>query len=319
MNVKNKRLQKKAFEIRKGINSYTGQTIEEQRVIIEEALKGFSSGKVEKVDLGDENEQYVVHFPNGFSISIINTSTSYGVEAALLKNSDVVYDDGEFTDVRGYLSTEELKGLIEYVKGLHENHESGEDYGLFKKEEISEDIEELIQDSIDSYKTKKKRKENLENLIMDAYSKGDKERAKELQKEYNELKEIVSKNKRLMKKAEEVVRIKPQLKDKINDELSKYNTKDVDSYFNEIPLDEIFNVLKEYNIIVVQEDGTEWEGMLTGTNEKTTFKLMLEENGERKEIDNAILSLSWYKFEDRVDEENGKYNKGRYEIVVYLA
>jgi hypothetical protein len=94
--------------------------------------------------------------------------------------------------------------------------------------------------------------------------------------------------KRLIKKASGSVKIKQTLKDKVNSDLMRYNTSGVDSYFEKIPLEPIFEVLEKHNIVAVQEDGTNWEGFLTGRDEKVRFDLVLEENGERKPIENAI-------------------------------
>ena len=38
----------------------------------------------------------------------------------------------------------------------------------------------------------------------------------------------------------------------------------VNKYFDRIPLDEIFQVLQNEGIVVLQEDGMEWDGMLCG-------------------------------------------------------
>ena len=115
--------------------------------------------------------------------------------------------------------------------------------------------------------------------------------------------------KRLIRKANNGVKIKQSLKDKVNRGLDQYNTKGADSYFEEIPLEPIFDVLGEYGLVAVQEDGTDWDGFLLGRNEKVTFDLVLVEDGERKAVENSVLSLSWYKFDET----------GRYEVVVYLT
>jgi hypothetical protein len=72
------------------------------------------------------------------------------------------------------------------------------------------------------------------------------------------------------------------------------------TYSNEIPLDDIFQIVKENGGLVVQEDGTPWSGILCG--EKGNCNLKVEG------FKNVGLSISWYKM-----------SKGRYEIVSYVS
>lgn len=82
------------------------------------------------------------------------------------------------------------------------------------------------------------------------------------------------------------------------------------TYFNEIPLKEIFNVLKSESVEVVDEDGTAWQGFLTGASGNTQFDLAIydSESETLKPVKNAVLVMSWYKM-----------SSGRYEINCYLS
>jgi hypothetical protein len=103
------------------------------------------------------------------------------------------------------------------------------------------------------------------------------------------------------------VRLSPSSKKFVNKRLHElFGVK----YFEKIPLDEIFGFLKSEDIIVVQEDGTPWEGFLTGAEGRTTFELALYDTQADtfSPIGNAVLWMSWYKM-----------SSGRYEIVAYLS
>ena len=85
------------------------------------------------------------------------------------------------------------------------------------------------------------------------------------------------------------------------------------SYFNKIPIKEIIDILDHFGIKVLQEDNTEFEGMLVGNNSHTTFPIAYAENVNYETesyipIENSMLYLSWYKM-----------NTGRYDCVMYLS
>ncbi len=98
------------------------------------------------------------------------------------------------------------------------------------------------------------------------------------------------------------------VKRRINQQLHKIGT----DYYKAIPLNMIFNILKSYNIIVLQEDNTEWSGMLVGNNEQVYFDLGNAQTKNEKNqyipYTNAMLALSYYKM-----------SSGRYEIVSYIT
>lgn len=77
----------------------------------------------------------------------------------------------------------------------------------------------------------------------------------------------------------------------------------IPTFVEEIPIDNMFNVIKEHDGLPVQEDGTEWSGILCGAEGQTKIQIThpLFSKG-------FFLHLSWYKMQS-----------GRYEIVVYVS
>ena len=76
------------------------------------------------------------------------------------------------------------------------------------------------------------------------------------------------------------------------------------TFFDSIPLKDLFDALKEHGMIVIQEDGTPWSGLLCGEIGDANFDLQM--NGEP--INNAVLCIQWYKMAS-----------GRYEVCGYLS
>jgi len=113
------------------------------------------------------------------------------------------------------------------------------------------------------------------------------------------------------------VTLKTPIKKKINKELINLTTpKNKTQYFRAIPLQDIWDILKKYNIVVLQEDGTKWDGFLTGRSAQTYFDIASidsEVEGYSKyrihvPYTNAQLALSWYKM-----------SSGNYEITTYVT
>jgi hypothetical protein len=71
-------------------------------------------------------------------------------------------------------------------------------------------------------------------------------------------------------------------------------------YYSQIPLDKIFELIKENGGLPVQEDGTEWSGFLCGHSSFTDIQV----KGVKKM---KYLRLAWYKMQS-----------GRYEITAYV-
>jgi len=90
------------------------------------------------------------------------------------------------------------------------------------------------------------------------------------------------------------------------------------TYFKSIPLDEISDILKKHNIILLQEDDTEWSGWLLGGVNKTEqvyFDLgwidsAYDMHGLKayQKITNSLLALSYYKMQS-----------GKYEVLARLT
>lgn len=106
-------------------------------------------------------------------------------------------------------------------------------------------------------------------------------------------------------------------KKKINKQLTnltspKFKTR----YFDSIPLEEIEKILEKFGIVILQEDMTEWNGILTGRDGQAYFDVGSKKSGYRGDFGyiqyipyiDTQLALSWHKMES-----------GRYEIVTYLT
>ena len=76
-------------------------------------------------------------------------------------------------------------------------------------------------------------------------------------------------------------------------------------YHDAIPLSEIFGILKDFGLIVIQEDGTPWAGLLCGNEECVNFDLKTTDD---QYVENACLAMSWYRMPS-----------GRYEVNCYVA
>lgn len=103
------------------------------------------------------------------------------------------------------------------------------------------------------------------------------------------------------------------IKNKMNKQISMLMKK---TYFGKIPLQDLFNILEDYGIVPIQEDGTYWSGMLVGgvkNTEQVYFDLAWADSkdGERytEEIPNANLVVSYYKMPQ----------SGRYEVISYIS
>lgn len=83
------------------------------------------------------------------------------------------------------------------------------------------------------------------------------------------------------------------------------------TYFKSIPLTDIFGILKSFGVEAVQEDGTPWEGFLTGRDGRATIDLALydQESDSFKLVKGSALILTWHKMEV----------SGNWEIVAYIS
>jgi hypothetical protein len=110
----------------------------------------------------------------------------------------------------------------------------------------------------------------------------------------------------------EIQHLNAPIKKKINKDIREVTKP---TYFDEIPLDELFAVLDKYGIVPVMEDNTYWSGFLLGEDSNTIFNLADKMSSETRDditfytpYENAGLWLSWHMMEN-----------GRYEIVSYVS
>lgn len=82
------------------------------------------------------------------------------------------------------------------------------------------------------------------------------------------------------------------------------------NYYHEIPISELIDGLKKVGVVVLQEDGTQWAGMLLGSDSHTLFTLgdankatETEYGTVYEEFVNAGLALQWYRCESRFDRK----------------
>jgi len=99
------------------------------------------------------------------------------------------------------------------------------------------------------------------------------------------------------------------IKRKVNKDLTKFT---FNKYFDAIPIKNIKDILKKYRIVLLQEDRTEWDGFLTGSDGNGNFEIGSIDSsmgGEVFEVyRNCFLNLMWHKMQS-----------GRYEITVYVG
>lgn len=82
-------------------------------------------------------------------------------------------------------------------------------------------------------------------------------------------------------------------------------------FHNSIPLDKVSEFLSEFDLILLQEDNTEWSGLLCGREANTVFTLgQKSSKDERGMYKPARDSLYFYWY---------KHTTGRYEINMYLC
>lgn len=91
-----------------------------------------------------------------------------------------------------------------------------------------------------------------------------------------------------------------------------------ESYYSEIPLDDIDDNLRQRGFLLLQEDDTPWSGMLLGREGSALIPIgrlnqTKDVGGETgyQPIENAAISLSWYKDDKRRDS--------KYDVVAYLS
>ena len=126
---------------------------------------------------------------------------------------------------------------------------------------------------------------------------------------------IITKIDRLLIEVVKRVTLNASVKKKINKDIRNLTTpKNKTRYFDAIPLQDIFNILSKYGVVVLQEDNTPWDGFLTGKSATVDFTIAPtdSEYGDTLKTytpyTNASLRLQWYKMQS-----------GRYEITTYIG
>lgn len=103
-----------------------------------------------------------------------------------------------------------------------------------------------------------------------------------------------------------------QVRKKINTAIRKVLSP---TYFKKIPLQPLFDILEQFNLVPLQEDQTYWDGFLTGgvkQTEQVHFNLGVKDKIDSDKrypvIQNANLNLSYFKMQS-----------GKYEIIAYVG
>lgn len=106
--------------------------------------------------------------------------------------------------------------------------------------------------------------------------------------------------------------LSPSIRSKVNDSL---NSKKLGTYFASIPMKKIQDTLKKHGLLMVQSDGTEWEGFISagkGYNKEMIDIAFLDSKdaeGVYSIINNSALVLAWEKMD---------FN-GKIEVTCYLS
>lgn len=111
-----------------------------------------------------------------------------------------------------------------------------------------------------------------------------------------------------------VPKLKAATRKKINKDLQKVLKQ---TYFNKIPLGDIFDVLEKYGIVPLQEDNTYWSGLLMGGRKQTEMvsidlgwkePIDVVSNYVYDKIPNAALVMTYYIMPS-----------GKYEVIGYVS
>ena len=85
------------------------------------------------------------------------------------------------------------------------------------------------------------------------------------------------------------------------------------TYFDYIPMQDIFNAFKNAGFTLLQEDNTEWGGFICGSNGREIINYGYTETKDKygfyKPVQNSMFVISWYKMD----------NTGRFEVIGYIS
>ncbi len=122
-----------------------------------------------------------------------------------------------------------------------------------------------------------------------------------------------------IKTADFLKKTSSRLPQNIKSQIQKQIYEVTKDYHDQIPLQSMFDVLKSFNIVPLQEDGTLWSGMLIGgaecgsdevADQIAGFDLAFQDPNQNRfiPINNTLLQIQWCKMPS-----------GKYEVVAYLS
>jgi hypothetical protein len=78
-------------------------------------------------------------------------------------------------------------------------------------------------------------------------------------------------------------------------------------YFANIPLTELLDICRNYEVYPIQEDGTLWEGFLAGRKGAANISLAIQ-HGTEMVVAKNVLAINYYKMES-----------GNWEVIAYIS
>lgn len=109
----------------------------------------------------------------------------------------------------------------------------------------------------------------------------------------------------IVKDMKPVMAMPSSMKKSIGDAIAKVLP--TNKYFDRVPLGELLKACSDNGAKPVQEDGTEWSGLLSGANGNATISLAIQKGSEWV-ISKNMLVLTWYKMDS-----------GKFEVVAYIS
>lgn len=108
--------------------------------------------------------------------------------------------------------------------------------------------------------------------------------------------------------ASKLPRLLSRIRQHVNAQLSQL----VGHIRDDIPLSDIAEILRGNGLVLLQEDNTEWSGVLMGRDGQALIPLAttnkIDPDGRYLEELDHVLSLSWH-----------KYDTGRYDVTAYIS
>lgn len=115
-----------------------------------------------------------------------------------------------------------------------------------------------------------------------------------------------------------------RIKNKINNEIHALG-----NYFQQIPLQQIMDIFKKYNVVMLQEDGTKWAGFVTSQGEcgseearkgQMTFDLAMKlDQGSIDENGDYVKETKYVRCNHMLSMSVCTMSSGRLEMVAYVS